>query len=207
MDSGVINSVKIHYRRRILKKALLSLEDDNETREITILDAISNLSKAWNINIQERVIKNCFTKAGFRKESEIFTNEVDNTSLEEFSSVFGIYSNKIGCSVILDDYLSIDYNVSVVNYPTDAEIVYKIKKQDQDDDEDVLSDEMTELSLIQNEISNKEMRLMLSKCNQYLCSKQSTSKEVYQALQILENFVDNECLSVTQSKITDFFHK
>jgi len=46
---------------------------------------------------------------------------------------------------------------------------------------------------------------MLQKCSEYVCSKESASNEVYRALQILENFVENELFKVTQSKIIDFF--
>ena len=36
IDHGIINNVKIHYRRRILRKTLVSLEDDDAPAQITL---------------------------------------------------------------------------------------------------------------------------------------------------------------------------
>ena len=46
MDHGILKNVKIHYRRRILRKTPVSLEDDDGPCPITLWNAISNISKA-----------------------------------------------------------------------------------------------------------------------------------------------------------------
>lgn len=46
MDQGIINNLKLHYWRRIMRKIIAVLEGDNQSQQITLLDAITNLSKA-----------------------------------------------------------------------------------------------------------------------------------------------------------------
>ena len=93
----------------------------------------------------------------------------------------------------------IDDNVVVVRYPTDAEILENLEKWDENEDNDVLFYDTPTTVPIAHQTSNKEMQRI------YVCSKKSTSNEVYSALQILKNFVNNELFKVTQSKFTEFY--
>lgn len=193
MDQGIINNMKLHYRRRILRKTLVALEDNNQPYQITLWDAITNLFKAWDMDIQQATIQNSFTKAGFKKQGETNWSEEDDSPLSELKSAFDIYNQQIeGNPVSLDEYLSVDDDVVVADYPTDAEILNKFKKRG---DEVVLSDS-EKVSTVPTLPSNNEVRNFLSKCSEYLCSKETVTDEVYRALTTLENFVDNEIFNL-----------
>lgn len=203
MDQGIINNLKQHYRKRILRKTLAAMEDGDVSR-VTLLDAISILSKAWNSDVQQATIKNCFTKAGFKKEVQSDWEEEDDTPLSELRSLFDMYSKKVTLGVPLEEYISFDDDLVVAGYPTDAEIIEGVKINKDNVDLPSDDDETVEVPVPP---SNKEMRQFLSKFNDYLYSKCHVTNDVYRALTTLENFVESELFQQKQSKITDFFQK
>ena len=134
-------------------------------------------------------------------------SNVEDTTLSEFKSVFKLYITKIGSNLPLEEYLSIDDNVVVVGYPTDLEILENLKRRDENKDDDAFFDDTPATVPTAHQPSNKEMRIMLQKRSEYVCSKESMSNDMYRALQILENFVDNELFKVTSQKLHFFKNK
>ncbi|GBN63816.1 hypothetical protein AVEN_233737-1 [Araneus ventricosus] len=65
MDKGVIKKFKIHYRKRIVRKVITALENNQSKPNINLLESISEISKAWNYDVTDRTIRNRFAKAGF----------------------------------------------------------------------------------------------------------------------------------------------
>ena len=59
MDQGVIQSMKAHYRRRIVRLCIKSLNEDKSLPKITILQAMKNLVLSWNA-VSEETIVSCF---------------------------------------------------------------------------------------------------------------------------------------------------
>jgi hypothetical protein len=66
MDQGIIQNLKHYYRKRVVKKCLTDMEQNVPTN-VTLLDAIRDLSKTWTLNVKEQTIVNCFRKAAFLK--------------------------------------------------------------------------------------------------------------------------------------------
>ncbi len=72
-DQGIIQNLKKFYRRRMLEKLLLAVNDDNNgdaegpintNSLITLLDAITMLRAAWN-QVKPETVQKCFGHAGF----------------------------------------------------------------------------------------------------------------------------------------------
>ena len=59
MDQRVIRSMKAHYRRRIVRLCIKSLNEDKPLPKITILQAMKNLVSSWNA-VSEETIVSCF---------------------------------------------------------------------------------------------------------------------------------------------------
>ena len=59
MDQGVIQSMKAHYRRRIVRLCIKSLNEDKSLPKITILQSTKNLVLSWNA-VSEETIVSCF---------------------------------------------------------------------------------------------------------------------------------------------------
>lgn len=59
MDQGIINNLKVYYRKRILNKVISNLE---QKTTISLRDCISEVSKAWRSDVTSETIKNVSSK-------------------------------------------------------------------------------------------------------------------------------------------------
>lgn len=59
MDQGVIQNLKVHYRKLVIQTQLKAYEKQAESTNISVLDALRLLSKAW-ARVTEKTIANCF---------------------------------------------------------------------------------------------------------------------------------------------------
>ncbi|GBM31695.1 Tigger transposable element-derived protein 4 [Araneus ventricosus] len=85
MDQGVIKNFKIHYRKRIVRKVITALKNNQSMPKINLRGSISDISKAWNYDVTDRTIRNSFDKAGFfvSNENSASTEDEDYIPLEE----------------------------------------------------------------------------------------------------------------------------
>jgi hypothetical protein len=65
LDQGIIENFKCHYRRRILSKTIKDLEKNGSIPKLSLIDAIQEVTKAWERDVTPTTISNCFKKAGF----------------------------------------------------------------------------------------------------------------------------------------------
>ncbi|GBO04131.1 Tigger transposable element-derived protein 4 [Araneus ventricosus] len=85
MDQGMIKNFKIHYRKRIVRKVITALENNQSMPKINLRVRISEISKTWNYDITNRTIHNSFAKAGFfvNNENSAITEDENDIPLEE----------------------------------------------------------------------------------------------------------------------------
>ena len=69
LDQGIIQTIKLEYRRSLLTKLLSASEECKTATEFTasisVLDAVRWIRAAWN-SLQESTISKCFARAGFQ---------------------------------------------------------------------------------------------------------------------------------------------
>ncbi|GBO16140.1 hypothetical protein AVEN_97516-1 [Araneus ventricosus] len=70
LDQRVIKNFKIHYCKRIVRKVITALENNQSMPNINLRKSISEISKAWNYVVTDRTIRNSFAKGGFFVSSE-----------------------------------------------------------------------------------------------------------------------------------------
>jgi hypothetical protein len=79
LDQGIIRSFKVHYRKAMLSKLLTQIDSiidaNSAVKNISILDAIHMIEKAWD-DVAEETITSCFQKAG------VLTKEYERSSVE-----------------------------------------------------------------------------------------------------------------------------
>ena len=63
MDQGVIKATKAYYRASVVRRYIDAVEKGKGAPNISVLDAMTNLTRAWN-KVTPETIKNCFKKAG-----------------------------------------------------------------------------------------------------------------------------------------------
>lgn len=131
MDQGIIQNLKQQYRKRIIMKVLAHMEDSTPTT-VSLLDAIRDLNKTWNLDVKQQTISNCFRKAGFAKDELINDStydwdEEDDLPLSELKQIWTNYRTAMGNDdVSFEDYIDIDNGVQTMGFPTDEDILESV---------------------------------------------------------------------------------
>jgi|UniRef100_A0A2S2QVQ0 hypothetical protein len=140
MNQGIINNLKVYYRKRILNK-VISNNKNNIT--ITLRDCISEVSKAWSNDVASEIIKKCFSRAGFKKmfiKTDVKVPDVQQEwDIDQCNDM------------TLQDYLKIDEDITVYESPIDDDIVEDVKKkensgEDRYEDENESAEELPKLT-------------------------------------------------------------
>ena len=77
MDQGVIRCLKAHYRKRLVKLILRSL-DSKSLSKVSLLTALQVLVSTWN-EVSQSTIVNCFKKSKIsEKDQRIVINDEDD---------------------------------------------------------------------------------------------------------------------------------
>ena len=137
-DQGIINSLKCHYRKEVMRQLLLHIDGGGTTEDFTfsLLDAITKLRNAWN-SVTQQTIANCFTKAGMsvhNPASRSGSNE-DIISQEFLQRLKD--RNIVGDTFEADDFVAVDENLAVSSL--ENQTVVRSVEQDldvSDDDDD-----------------------------------------------------------------------
>ena len=68
LDQGIIKTMKVHYRRRLLRHIISHMDEQSKAFEVSktvnVLHAANWISQAWN-EVSSQTIVNCFHKGGF----------------------------------------------------------------------------------------------------------------------------------------------
>ncbi|XP_053947890.1 tigger transposable element-derived protein 4-like [Anastrepha ludens] len=198
LDQGVIQNLKCHYRRRILKNTIKCFEV-NKNLNITLMDCVDEITNAWNIDVKPETISNCFRKAGFGQYSE--WQEEDDIPLVFISERIKERSKE-------EIQLQNEYEAwqNIKEFPTDEDIVEllgsksEFELDSESDIEDDLQDDM--LQPVSNELVANSFKILRS----YLKTNEHTTDSLYNGLNNIEAFFeDQNKKSSRQSQITDFF--
>jgi len=63
MDQGIIQNLKVRYRRFLLRRRIASI-DQKVLFELNLLNSLNILNRAWN-EVTSETLSNCFRKAEF----------------------------------------------------------------------------------------------------------------------------------------------
>ena len=78
MDQGIIRCLKAHYRKRLVKLILRSLDSNKPLPKVSLLTALQLLASAWN-EVSQATIVNCFKKAKISdKDQTVTINDKDD---------------------------------------------------------------------------------------------------------------------------------
>ncbi|GBM33045.1 Tigger transposable element-derived protein 4 [Araneus ventricosus] len=137
---------KMHYRKRIVRKVITSLENNQSMPKIILRESISEISKAWNYDVTDRTILNSFAKDGFfvSNENSASTENKDDIPFKRNLKKCGFsYGKKkqINDDVLIDDFLSLDSEAETSETLTELDILNSVKNKNNtamncDEDED-----------------------------------------------------------------------
>lgn len=137
LDQGIIQSLKVHYRSKLLRAVVAELGDQRQLKSVNILEAINIVSQCWNLDVTPTCINNCFRKAGFDDVGGFSYPDIDPVVAAEYLRAdYEAYLARINYkhpSDMLQDYAVIDDGVAATVNLTDAEIIDSIKEGDAED--------------------------------------------------------------------------
>ena len=105
MDQGIIENVKRHYKKILLRRRLEAMDEGKEF-EFTLLDALHIVRRAWE-QVSESTIRNCFVKAKFIEE-EIQSEPDDVDLLEIWEALPAEEKMQENEEIELSDFLEAD---------------------------------------------------------------------------------------------------
>lgn len=208
MDAGVIANFKVLYRRRVLDRLLLNV--DNAARgsqepdlKITLLMATQFIFGAW-CGVRASTVRNCFRQAGFvrrRHEEEAGEEEAipgEATEAPDDEGVPQLWSALHEDASGLDDFLHADDGVETSECLSDEAIVASVRgaaDSGESDDDDDAAEQPTQVP------SSHEAQRMIQSLRDFIFAKDLPLSYVEQ-LDALEK--DVRQLRVKQSKLTDY---
>lgn len=196
MDQGVIQNLKVHYRKRMLLRHVQAI-DDNTDLHITVLDALRLLNYAWK-SVKPTTISNCFSHSGF-KSADITPSDSD----EEDDDIPLAQLTKL--PVPFDQYTAVDDNVPTSEPLTDQDIVDDIvqTRQQPNDDESDDDDEPQQTTPTPTAKMAAEACKILTA---FLESKDNTTALLNHLMPVTDFVTRAELvLKFQQLKITDYF--
>lgn len=198
MDQGVIKNLKMLYRKQILKRLIFALENNKSIDDaINLRLCISEVAKVWQNYVAESTIQNCFIKAGFS----------ENTVVEEISALPQLEdcwnqlqsTDAIDQDISLDEFLSVDEDVIVAEYPTDDDILSSLK-----DTEDLGDDNEAEEIEVPKP-SKKEMMAAFETIRRGIQSEENVPDDIFQSLNKCEQFYEESASNLVQKDIRNYF--
>ena len=112
-DQGIIQTLKTHYRKRVLRKLIALIESHGDNKfhlKLTVLDVITMAAAAWD-KVKPKTIENCFRHAGFVTSADTTTEPIKDTDAPERMEVEQLFSelkNAIPVEQSVDEYLAVD---------------------------------------------------------------------------------------------------
>jgi len=196
MDQGVLENLKRRYKRALLEKLLLALEDGTPqqfVKDLNIKDCIYMIAKAWN-DIREQSLARSFNKL------LLPSGPPPEDPTQDAQDVVDVGSAELALSAIeVEEWLNSDRNIT--EELTTEEIIELVDGQSDVD----TSDDETE-DLHPSIITHKAAVDSFDVCIQYLEQQPDTSTVQLMLLNQLKSAAATKsCNSAKQMHITDFF--
>lgn len=138
MDQGVIQNIKVHYRRQLLHRMLLCA-DTEKCYNVDLLAAIHILAHAWE-QVQATTIQRCFHHAGFQALEPV-PHEEESPADADADAVFN--QAVPSAPFTRQDYETIDESVQTCREETLEELIAEVQAADQPSSSDECDDIIT----------------------------------------------------------------
>ena len=117
LDLGIIQSLKLQYRKRLLENFIISAElcrnCDEYSKSISILDAVKWIAYAWSKGEQD-TIKSCFSKAGIIAKSNV-SIDIRTEQKEDYESFMKLCQYTFQAENIGKDFINFDNSIATTN--------------------------------------------------------------------------------------------
>jgi hypothetical protein len=121
---------------------MLDRIDDGIIFDITLLDCVMELDKAWH-EVSSGTISNCFKKVGICEDEGVQDDWEEDDDIPLSDLELCKFKERVNFEATFNDYVDVDCDVIAAEYPTDAGII-QIVKRGADIDCEVLEDDYSE---------------------------------------------------------------
>ena len=219
-DQGIIQNVKVHYRKTMIRRMLQCLDENKPVEAINLKDTVFMMAKAWD-DVSITTISSCWNKAGFPDDVAEPSHDPFESDEEEETDEFDLWGSITHhcpalAEVSFSDFVSLDKNVVTECQTTDQdatreelEAVQPVdsanhEKEDKDDlDDDISVLEPEPLSPIEATEAVRALR------NFVMTFDKSGAKEqkLLRSLSSVEDtFLRMQARRQRQSSLEEFFH-
>lgn len=197
LDQGVIYNFKLQYKKSLVSEVIRVMDSGNAL-DITILEAIRWIERAW-YNVSHKTIINCFLHAGMVYDTKAPENKlIENMSKEDELIQIGIFSNIDE----VNQFLELDKDVAVMDT---GEVTCE---EDVDENKATPS---VDIDLWQNiQVTSKEAMTNLKVVLRFLSNKDFYgSTNIKSTMLRIEELVEKDILQsrLTQGTLLDYFNK
>ncbi|XP_049526718.1 tigger transposable element-derived protein 4-like [Dermacentor silvarum] len=135
MNQGVIQNIKVLYRRQLLHRMLLCT-DNGKSYKTDLLSAIHILAHAWE-QMQETTLQTCFHHAGFEAQEQILHEE----EIPADADADAIFTQVVPSAPFMwQEYEAIDDNLSTCREESLEELIAEAQGEDQPSSSDECDD-------------------------------------------------------------------
>lgn len=201
IDQGIVHSVKTRYRTRLTERLLYDMQQKRES-VIDLRFAVQVLSAVWE-QVEARVIKNCFRKAGLALEDG---SELDHVVEDADQPDPGMWAAAEEASGQQDfsAYVNADSELVSTEEITDDEIVAQVTNvpavHEPDEDEEGGEEIAT------HKVTTAEALEHIQGLKSYF--EQNMAPDAVRRLVLMETEIVSKAVAhSTQSKLTSFFSK
>ena len=140
LDQGIIQAMKIHYRKKLMAWLLRDCDNDVAviTKNINVLDACYWISSAI-LDIKTTTVRKCFTASGFPTTDgdDLFSDDNDHADLAPLLQRWAIDNAEEPCTV--SDFVTFDNEVPTTGSDCEADPIYQNDDEDLSEDHDAAS--------------------------------------------------------------------
>ncbi|XP_040355873.1 tigger transposable element-derived protein 4 [Ixodes scapularis] len=128
MDQGVIQNLKVYYRRQLLHRMLLCA-DSGKDYSVNLLSALHMLTYAWE-QVKVSTVQRCFHHAGFARQ-EVIPEEEGDTADADAADADILFGQLVSStSFTRQDYETLDANVTTCREESIEELVAEVQGEE-----------------------------------------------------------------------------
>ncbi|GBM90754.1 hypothetical protein AVEN_139149-1 [Araneus ventricosus] len=196
----------MHYRKRILKEMISTIEKNETVQEnIDLRKAIAELYKVWKFDATAKTIRNCFKRGGFSNQTDDIDSDDKDAILadlkEKWKTLEG--NGRITDDATLSDILEVDAELLIASYTADEKILNSLK----DNNKGQGSDSYSEIKdVIQPKPHRTEMLQSFEIIKRGFQMEENMLYSIFNSLLKCENFYETlTSRNEKQCKITKSF--
>ena len=218
-DAGIIQTVKLHYRKRFMRHVLSEMDEVDTASElvktITVRDAICWLDMAWDDALTETTIMKCFRKCGFATPLDVPSDQPSTSQANSDSDTDPVANTQDPSAELGPNYLRVMDGVTWEEFANcDRQTITTCEPDENDSGEqlklwmETSDDEAEELPPpLPPTISNKMARFHVKDLVDfaYTAENQKMLKAVRALEDIMQDHMLQQSNQAKQKNIKDFF--